>query len=133
MRRQRGSSMKDWIEGLRHWWRWLVGESTLPNKRSGLMLAGTVVVVLLLVFGLLAALRSPARTAQAASTTKNSPSSSFSIPDGNLFGPDGTTGGSTSGSGSGPLSAGSDLAGGSGITGSSSGTTGAVGADGRVK
>ena len=45
--------MKDWIEGLRHWWRWLVGESALPNKRSGLMLAGTVVVVLLLVFGLL--------------------------------------------------------------------------------
>src|ERR1700722_4140311 len=90
MRRQRGSSMKDWIAGLRHWWRWMVGESTLPDKRSGLMLAGTVVVVLLLAFGLLAALRSPAPSAQAASTNKASTSSNFDIPDGNLFGPDGS-------------------------------------------
>ena len=123
--------MKAWIEGLRHWWRWLVGESTLPNKRSGLMLAGTVVVVLLLAFGLLAALRSPARNAQAASADKtNTTSSSLVIPGSNLIGADGMTGGSTSRSGSDALPA-TGRTGASGSTGSS-GATGS-GADGRVR
>jgi hypothetical protein len=124
--------MKGWIEGLRHWWRWLVGESTLPNKRSGLMLAGTVVVVLLLAFGLLAALRSPARNAQAASADKtNTTSSSLVIPGSNLIGADGMTGGSTSGSGSNALPA-TGRTGASGSTGSA-GATGSLGVDGRVR
>jgi hypothetical protein len=126
--------MKGWIEGLQHWWRWLVGESTVPNKRSGLMLAGTVVVVLLLVFGLLAALRSPARTAQAASAGKSTTSTSLVIPDSNLFGSAGMTGASNSGSGSGSdaLPATSGGTGASGSTGSS-GAAGSLGVDGKVK
>src|ERR1700677_2906853 len=132
MRRQRGSSMKGWIEGLQHWWRWLVGESTVPNKRSGLMLAGTVVVVLLLVFGLLTALRSPARSAQAASAGKTNTSSSLVIPDNNLFGSAGMTGAPSSGSGSDALPATSDGTGRSGSAGAS-GATGSLGVDGKVK
>jgi hypothetical protein len=110
--------MKGWIEGLQHWWRWLVGESTVPNKRSGLMLAGTVV----------------ARTAQAASAGKSTTSTSLVIPDSNLFGSAGMTGASNSGSGSGSdaLPATSGGTGASGSTGSS-GAAGSLGVDGKVK
>ena len=129
--------MKDWIEGMRHWWRWLVGESTLPNKRSGLMLAGTVVVVLLLAFGLLAALRSPARNAQAAPKHKPATSSrsnshtNVHISERDLFG---ATAAMEAGAGVDPAPATSGATDSSGTSSSAgSTTTGAQGAGGKVK
>ena len=59
---------KAFADGLAQWWHWLVGDSSLPDKRSRIMLAGTVVVVLVLVFGLAATLRSPARSNKARRT-----------------------------------------------------------------
>ncbi len=59
--------------GLSQWWHWLVGDSSLPDKRSRIMLAGTVVVVLVLVFGLVATLRSPARSPRPTTPTPPRP------------------------------------------------------------
>ncbi|MGH9079205.1 MAG: fibronectin type III domain-containing protein [Acidimicrobiales bacterium] len=57
--------MKNWVEGLRQWSMWLVGDSPMPGRRSRVMLAGTFLAVALLVTGLIMAFREPIRPLRA--------------------------------------------------------------------
>ncbi len=66
--------VKSWAQGLEEWWLWLLGDSSMPGKRSRVILATTVVVVVVLAVGLVLAFRGPARTVSAKSNGNGSQS-----------------------------------------------------------
>ena len=70
--------MRGWVRALQEWAKWLVGESPLPGQRARLVLAGTVLVVAVVVVGiswLIFGRHSKATTAPTTTTSTTSASS----------------------------------------------------------
>ena len=60
--------MSNWVRALGEWWKWSMGESTLPGRRSRLYLAGTAATLTALaVLAVVAAGGGPAKVANSAS------------------------------------------------------------------
>jgi len=76
--------MNNWLQAMKQWSQWLLGEAPLPDGRSKAMLAGTVAAAAVIAVGVPAAIpSSPSATAAPQSTPSaaaDASSSSFTVP-----------------------------------------------------
>ena len=82
---RRGSAMNSWLQSMKQWTKWLMGEAPLPDGRSKAMLAGTVASAAVIAVGIPAAIPStPSANAagqqQAPTTGQNDNSSQYTVP-----------------------------------------------------